>query len=126
MWRCSLAVEAHATVLTASLPEAGFDAWHDRAVFHFLTGPADRACYVKQMRRAVPPGGHVIIASFGPDGPSRCSGLDVVRYSAEALRAELGAGVRLLNSVRENHRTPGGMTQAFVYCLFRVESLPEA
>ena len=72
------------------------------------------------MRRAVPPGGHVIVASFGPDGPSRCSGLEVVRYSPEAMHGEFGEGFSLLESLREDHRTPTGVTQAFVYCLCRV------
>lgn len=57
-----------------------FDLWHDRAAFHFLTEPDDRITYVQTLRRAIKPGGHVLIATFGPDGPSQCSGLDVVRY----------------------------------------------
>jgi hypothetical protein len=73
-----------------------------------------------QTQRAVRPGGHVIVASFGPDGPTRCSGLDVVRYSPEAMHQEFGADFQLLESVREDHRTPSGSSQAFVYCLCRV------
>jgi hypothetical protein len=76
---------------------------------------------VAQVRRAVRPGGHVIMASFAPDGPARCSGLDVVRYSAEAIHGELGAGFRLVESVREDHRTPAGVTQVFSYCVCRKE-----
>lgn len=109
-----------ADVLAASLPPAGYGVWHDRAVFHFLTDPADRARYVGQTQRAVRPGGHVIVASFGPEGPTRCSGLDVVRYSPEAMHREFGSDFRLLESVREDHRTPSGSSQAFVYCLCRV------
>ncbi len=108
-------------VLDAPLPAANYAVWHDRAVFHFLTDPDDRARYVAQARRAVQPGGYAIVASFGPDGPVRCSGLDVVRYSPDAMHAEFGAGFRLLDSAREDHRTPAGATQAFVYCLCRVE-----
>ncbi|MEP6688837.1 MAG: class I SAM-dependent methyltransferase [Gemmatimonadales bacterium] len=111
-----------ADVLETSLPTASYGVWHDRAVFHFLTDPADRARYVAQVRRSVRPGGHVIVASFGPDGPTRCSGLEVMRYSPEAMHGEFGADFRLLESVRENHRTPSGTTQAFVYCLCRVSS----
>lgn len=111
-----------ANALTVPLPTATYAVWHDRAVFHFLTDPHDRARYVAQVRAAVRPGGHVLVASFGPDGPTRCSGLDVVRYSPEAMHAEFGTSFRLLQSVREDHRTPGGGTQAFMYCLCRVEA----
>ena len=97
-----------------------FAVWHDRAVFHFLTDPQDRERYVGRTRDAVQPGGHAIVASFAPDGPTRCSGLEVVRYSPEEMHAEFGAGFRLVDSVREEHHTPSGATQAFVYCLCRV------
>lgn len=110
-----------ADVLQAGLPAAGYAVWHDRAVFHFLTRRPDRAGYVAQTRHAVRPGGHVIVASFSPEGPPRCSGLEVARYSPEAMHAEFGEGFRLLDSVREDHHTPGGALQAFVYCLCRVE-----
>jgi SAM-dependent methyltransferase len=109
------------SILDAPLPSAGYAVWHDRAVFHFLTDPEDRARYVAQARRAVRPGGHAMVASFGPDGPMRCSGLDVVRYSPDSMHAEFGDGFRMLDSVREDHRTPSGATQAFVYCLCRLE-----
>jgi SAM-dependent methyltransferase len=109
-------------VLTAALPSGGYAIWHDRAVFHFLTDASDRARYVAQTLRAVREGGYVIVASFGPEGPSRCSGLPVQRYSPTAMHAEFGAGFRLLDSVREDHRTPAGVTQAFVYCLCRIEA----
>jgi hypothetical protein len=69
----------------------------------------------------VPPGGHVIVASFAPDGPTRCSGLEVVRYSCESMHDEFGPGFRLLDGVREEHHTPGGAAQSFVYCLCRVD-----
>ncbi len=119
--RAGLVTWIAADVLEASLSTDGYAVWHDRAVFHFLTDPKDRARYVAQTRRFVRPGGHVVVASFGPDGPTRCSGLEVVRYSEDAMHAEFGAGFRLLDSVREEHRTPGGLAQAFVYCLCRVE-----
>ena len=111
-----------ADVLDAPLPPVSCAVWHDRAVFHFLTDPRNRARYVAQAQRIVRPGGHVIVASFGPDGPSRCSGLEVVRYSPEGLHTEFGAAFRLLDSAREDHQTPGGSVQAFVYCLCRVEA----
>ena len=110
-----------ADALEVPLPPAAYGVWHDRAVFHFLTDSEDRARYVAQTRRAVRPGGHVIVASFSPEGPPKCSGLDVVRYSPEGMHAEFGEGFRLLDSVREDHHTPGGIVQAFVCCLCRVE-----
>jgi SAM-dependent methyltransferase len=103
-------------VTTAPLPEAGYDVWHDRAVFHFLTDPEARRRYVAQALRAVVPGGHVIVATFGPDGPTRCSGLDVVRYDADGLHAEFGARFTKLGSRRDLHVTPWGTEQEFVYC----------
>jgi ubiquinone/menaquinone biosynthesis C-methylase UbiE len=110
-----------ADVLDAPLRDAAFGVWHDRAVFHFLTSPVDRERYVAQTRRAVRPGGHVIVASFSLEGPAKCSGLDVVRYSPESMHDEFGRGFRLLDSVEEDHHTPAGKIQAFVYCLCRVE-----
>jgi len=90
-----------ADVLDARLLAASCAVWHDRAVFHFLTDARDRARYVAQVERVVRPGGHVIVASFGPEGPSQCSGLEVVRYSPEGLHTEFGAAFRLLDSARE-------------------------
>lgn len=107
-------------VLTAPLPPEGYGVWHDRAVFHFLTDLRDREQYVARTHDAVRANGHVIVASFAPDGPTRCSGLDVVRYSPETMHAQFGPAFRLLESVGEEHRTPSGATQAFVYCLCRV------
>lgn len=98
-----------------------YDVWHDRAVFHFLTTPQDRTAYVRQVARAVKPGGHVIISTFGPEGPSKCSGLDVVRYDAQTLHAEFGVHFRLLGSRKELHRTPFGSTQQFLYCYCKIE-----
>jgi len=110
-------------VLTADLPRGAFDVWHDRAVFHFLTSAADRARYVEQARHAVHEGGHALVATFAHDGPTRCSGLSVARYTADALYSQFGAGFRLLESVREEHITPTGIRQAFVYCLCRREAV---
>lgn len=110
-----------ADVLTADLPVAAFDMWHDRAVFHFLTSAADRARYVAQVRHAVRSGGYVLVATFAEDGPTRCSGLDVARYSPDALHSEFGSDFRLVESRREEHDTPWGARQAFTYCLCRYE-----
>jgi len=98
-----------------------YDVWHDRAVFHFLTDPKDRTAYVNQVVRAVKPGGHVIVATFGPQGPSQCSGLDVVRYGPDALHEEFGARFRLLKHLTEIHQTPAGASQQFTYCYCKTQ-----
>ncbi len=103
-------------ITTLALPAAAYDIWHDRAVFHFLTDPDQRAAYVAQVRRAVRPAGHVIVATFAPDGPDHCSGLPVVRYAPEALLAQFGAAFELIEHRREEHLTPSGAIQRFVYC----------
>jgi 2-polyprenyl-3-methyl-5-hydroxy-6-metoxy-1,4-benzoquinol methylase len=103
------------------LATARYDLWHDRAVFHFLTEAEDRAAYVRQVARAVKLGGHVIVATFGPEGPEKCSGLDVIRYDPASLHGQFGAKFRLLDSVKELHETPWGTPQQFVYCFCRVE-----
>jgi hypothetical protein len=102
------------------LEPSAYDVWHDRAVFHFLTSQIDRVAYVRQVAHAVKRGGHVIASTFGPEGPSKCSGLDVVRY-AESLHSEFGVHFRLLASSKELHRTPFGTIQQFLYCHCRVE-----
>lgn len=101
------------------LPDASVDLWHDRAVFHFLTDPAQRAAYIEQVRRCVRPGGHVIIATFAPDGPEQCSGLPVARYDADGIHDAFGAGFVKVGSDAEQHQTPAGGTQSFVYCFCR-------
>lgn len=99
-------------------PEGKFDLWHDRAVFHFLTEADDRRAYVETLRRALAPGGHVILAAFGPDGPSTCSGLPVVRFDAAGIAAELGPEFGLEEERGEAHVTPGGVAQAYRYFRF--------
>lgn len=103
-------------ITTLTLPEQMYDIWHDRAVFHFLTDPTDRHAYVAQVMRAVKPGGHVIIAAFAPDGPTECSGLPIVRYAPDSLHAELGNAFELVEHDVENHVTPTGRVQHFIYC----------
>jgi ubiquinone/menaquinone biosynthesis C-methylase UbiE len=109
-----------ADILNVELPENAYDIWHDRAVFHFLTDATDRRRYVAQVLRSVRKGGHVLVATFDEHGPERCSGLNVIRYSPEELHAQFGAPFRLLRSVHEDHLTPMGTTQKFVYCLCSV------
>jgi SAM-dependent methyltransferase len=104
-------------VTRVDLPARRFAVWHDRAVFHFLTDPADRDRYVAQVRHALRPGGYAIVASFGPEGPQRCSGLPTTRYDAAALHAVFGPEFDMLHCEQENHHTPAGTEQQFVYCL---------
>jgi 2-polyprenyl-3-methyl-5-hydroxy-6-metoxy-1,4-benzoquinol methylase len=108
-------------IVNCELAPNAYDVWHDRAVFHFLTTMEQRVAYVRQVARAVKPGGHVLVSTFGPEGPTKCSGLEVVRYDAESLHAEFGVRFRLLDSIKELHNTPFGTTQQFLYCLCRLE-----
>jgi len=110
-----------ADITKVELDPSAYDVWHDRAVFHFLTAASDRVAYVHQVAHAVKHGGHVIVSTFGPEGPTRCSGLDVARYDAESLHREFGVHFRMLGSSRELHRTPFGTIQQFLYCYCRVE-----
>lgn len=117
--RARLVTWLEADITRATLPHQEYDVWHDRAVFHFLMEREDRQRYVNAVREAVKPGGHVIVATFASDGPERCSGLEVVRYDSEGLHNEFGADFELLDSVREEHQTPFGTEQKFIYCYCR-------
>jgi SAM-dependent methyltransferase len=108
-----------ADVAEAVLPEASFDVWHDRAVFHFLIEPGQRRAYVEQVSRALKPGGSLIVSTFGPSGPERCSGLATVRYDALSLGREFGDRFRLVESSLELHTTPSGAEQQFLSCWYR-------
>lgn len=99
-----------------------YDVWHDRAVFHFLTESEERAAYVRQVARAVKPGGHVIVATFGPEGPTQCSGLNVVRYDPNSLHSEFGTSFQLVRHLTEMHQTPAGSIQQFTYCYCNLSS----
>lgn len=107
-------------VTTLDFSGHSFDLWHDRAVFHFLTTEAQRQAYVQQVRRSVKPGGHVVLATFGPQGPQKCSGLDVVRYDDNALHAQFGGEFVKLGSHLSEHQTPMGSVQQFLYCWCRL------
>jgi ubiquinone/menaquinone biosynthesis C-methylase UbiE len=118
--RANEVIWLEADVLQTKLPHQEYDLWHDRAVFHFLTEPEDRRLYVKAVKEAVKPGGHVIVATFSRDGPERCSGLPVVRYEPESLHNEFGESFELLSSTNELHHTPFGTEQKFIYCYCRM------
>lgn len=106
--------------VTTWVPSQLYDIWHDRAVFHFLTEQADRTAYVATVLRAVRVGGHVIIATFAMDGPEKCSGLPIVRYSPESLLAALGDGFEFIEARQHLHATPFGTTQSFQFSLFKL------
>jgi len=110
-----------ADITGVDLDVSAYDVWHDRAVFHFLTAKSDRVAYVRQVARAVRRGGHVIVSTFGTDGPEKCSGLDVIRFDADSLHREFGVQFQLLASSKELHQTPSGTLQQFLYCHCRVE-----
>lgn len=112
-------VEWIAADVTTWRPPQTYDVWHDRAAFHFLTDPKDRAAYAERLLQAVAPGGHVIIGTFALDGPERCSGLPVVRYDATSLGAVLGPSFCLVESRNDTHKTPAGTIQRFQFSRFR-------
>jgi hypothetical protein len=104
--------------VTTFNPSSKWDVWHDRAVFHFLTGSRDRALYRQALIQATRIGSSVIIATFGPEGPDRCSGLPTVRYAPDELHRELGKEFGLVETAAEEHETPAGGMQSFIYCRF--------
>jgi len=106
-------------VCEANLPFEHYDLWHDRAVFHFLTLPEERTAYVARAEAAVKRNGHLIISTFGQEGPTRCSGLDTVRYDAVALEAHFSSQFILMDTRIEWHTTPSGGRQQFLYCAFK-------
>ena len=105
-------------VTEVALPSHAYDLWHDRAVFHFFTDPEKRAAYVRTLSASLREGGQVIVATFGPDGPQKCSGLPTCRYNAESLQRELGPEFRISRHALLEHQTPFGTRQQFLYCHF--------
>jgi 2-polyprenyl-3-methyl-5-hydroxy-6-metoxy-1,4-benzoquinol methylase len=110
-----------ANITEIELEPRAYDLWHDRAVFHFLTAGEQRIAYVRQVARSVKPGGHIVVSTFGSEGPTKCSGLEVMRYDTESLHGEFGACFRLVESRKELHQTPFGTTQQFLYCYCRID-----
>ncbi len=104
--------------VTRWVPARRFDLWHDRAVFHFLVDEDDRRAYAAVMAAAVAPGGQAVVATFGLDGPERCSGLPVRRYDAAGMAAEFAPAFRLVEALSDRHRTPAGAVQSFQFCRF--------
>jgi 2-polyprenyl-3-methyl-5-hydroxy-6-metoxy-1,4-benzoquinol methylase len=117
--RAGLVTWVESDITQVTLPHQKYDVWHDRAVFHFLTKQEDRTRYVQAVKEAVKTGGHIIVAAFANDGPEKCSGLEVARYNPKSLLVEFGAGFELLDSTHEEHHTPFGTEQKFIYCYCR-------
>jgi len=111
-------VEWYEEDITEFEPPHQYALWHDRAVFHFLTRKSDRKKYVNILKRALLPGGHLILMAFAIDGPKKCSGLDIVQYDEDKLMAELAGGFELLETGHEVHITPAGKEQKFAYFHF--------
>jgi ubiquinone/menaquinone biosynthesis C-methylase UbiE len=105
--------------VTTFAPAQRFAVWHDRAVFHFLTEAEDRSAYFRTLERTLTPGGHVIIATFAEDGPLKCSGLEIARYDAAGIRAEIGPGFEFRSQINEAHATPWQTEQKFSYFVFQ-------
>ncbi len=105
--------------VTTWQPQETYDVWHDRAAFHFLTQPSERAAYARCVASAVRSGGHVIIGTFALDGPERCSGLDVVRHDEASISKVLGRSFDLVEARRVDHKTPSGAIQHFQFSRYR-------
>jgi len=112
-----------ADIATVELPDGHFDLWHDRAVFHFLTETEQQQRYRKNLSRSLKPGGHLIIGTFAPEAPPKCSGLPVQRYDHERLARTLGDEFELRRHHKEMHVTPGGIEQMYLYCEFQRQGL---
>jgi SAM-dependent methyltransferase len=116
--RCTDVIWLPADARHLRLPKQ-VDVWHDRAVFHFLTDPADREAYLDTVKAALKVGGHIVMATFGPDGPERCSGLAVERYDCARLSEFFGAEFEPVRCFQRQHLTPAGAAQEFTYAVFR-------
>ncbi len=112
--------EVHYVVadVTAWHAPRNFALWHDRAVFHFMVSDEQRADYRRCLEAALVPGAHAIVATFALDGPERCSGLPVRRYSPEGLEHEFAGALKLIGHRRQVHATPAGASQAFTFAVF--------
>jgi SAM-dependent methyltransferase len=109
-----------ADITDVRLQEHRYDFWHDRAVFHFLTDDGARQRYVSAVRHTLRPGGYIVVATFGPEGPDRCSGLPVIRYSPQGIHDQFGVQFQKVDGDSETHHTPWGSEQEFVYCFCRL------
>lgn len=112
-------VEWIASDVTTFRPTTTWQLWHDRAALHFLTDEQDRLRYVEVLKASLAPGGHLVLATFGPEGPLKCSGLEIRRYSIDMLEDLLGPEFELQLQELENHATPMGSSQQFLYSCWK-------
>jgi SAM-dependent methyltransferase len=117
--RAELVTWLSVDITTSPLPTSHYDLWHDRAVFHFMASAEQRLLYRNNLLQSLRPGGHLIIATFAPEAPPKCSGLLVERYSAAELESALGSEFRLRRHQEVLHITPGGVDQMYLYCHFQ-------
>ncbi|WP_297795101.1 class I SAM-dependent methyltransferase [uncultured Marinobacter sp.] len=110
-------------ITAIDMPMHYYELWHDRAVFHFLTRPEQQQTYRDNLLKALNPGGHVIIGTFAPEAPPKCSGLPVRRYSPEQLESTFGREFELQRHHKTLHITPSGVEQMYLYCHFRKKIL---
>ena len=108
-------------ITNVKLPQKNYKVWHDRAVFHFLTRTDEREKYKKQILKSVSQKGYVIISTFSLEGPNKCSGLPIQQYSEKSLLSELGKNFTLIDHQYNNHSTPSGNYQNFLYCCFQIK-----
>ncbi|MFT6748070.1 MAG: 2-polyprenyl-3-methyl-5-hydroxy-6-metoxy-1,4-benzoquinol methylase [Glaciecola sp.] len=100
-------------------PKDQFSIWHDRAVFHFLNQEEDIQKYVELVTSSVADSGVLILGTFSPEGPSKCSGLDIKQYSAKELEMLFQKGFKMEQSFQEVHKTPFDTEQSFTYVVLR-------
>lgn len=108
-----------ADITSVNMPEHYYELWHDRAVFHFLIEPEQQRKYRENLLKALKPGGHLIVGTFAPEAPPKCSGLPVQRYSPEQLAKTLGTEFELKRHCQVLHITPSGVKQMYLYCHFQ-------
>jgi 2-polyprenyl-3-methyl-5-hydroxy-6-metoxy-1,4-benzoquinol methylase len=112
-----------ADITSVSLPQDHYAFWHDRAVFHFLTKRDDRQAYMSTLRQSVKNEGDILVSTFALNGPEQCSGLNVIRFSPEELQVEFNTGFQVVKCDHEEHQTPFGTIQPFVYCHFKRQAV---
>ncbi|MDG4651038.1 class I SAM-dependent methyltransferase [Chryseobacterium arthrosphaerae] len=106
-----------ATDITAFEPAETYDIWHDRAAFHFLTTREQVSKYIGIAEKSIT--GFMVLGTFSKNGPTKCSGLDIQQYDEESLSSEFESGFEKIQCLTEDHTTPFGTVQNFVFCSFK-------